>query len=347
MCSESTRTHVGTFGFLFPHRHTYLRRAPIVKLAFAFAAASVASVAGAQMTPPPSLFDYRATRDTIVADSARITTDSLRVARIRFESPLGGTVTATLVTPIRSGPHAGIVMGHGAPGSGANLTPRALYFARRGAVVMVVDAPFARRDPSHPLDISPRDSSDVLQQVVDYRVAFDHLQRMHNVDAQRLGFVGASHSGYVGAILAGAEPRLRAAALAVGDPGYLAHFQDASGTWSEDFSRNTSAEQRERWASAMAPLDGRIWIARSKVPALLLQNSLNDEAVPRHAADALHAAAPPGTDKRWYPTGHRMGTQSLVDQLDHFHRTLGMDAVTESDLTGPYRDGVPAVMPRK
>src|SRR5690606_9904983 len=144
-----------------------------------------------------------------VRDSAGETVDGIRETLVLLSSGRRDTIVARLYmqsAPVTIRP--ALIMGHGAPGSGARLSPRARYLARRGAVVLVVDAPFVRRDETDPITITEQDSVELVQQVISYRRAFDWLATRDDIDASRIGFVGGSHSAYVGALFAGAEPRL-------------------------------------------------------------------------------------------------------------------------------------------
>jgi len=55
---------------------------------------------------------------------------------------------------------------------------------------------------------------------------------------------------------------------------------------------------------------------------LLLQNGRKDAVVPKAALGAIVAAAPRGTDVRWYPAGHGLTIAAFRDQLDWLSRKL-------------------------
>jgi uncharacterized protein len=56
---------------------------------------------------------------------------------------------------------------HGARGDAWGMGGVAVPVARQGAVVLVIDAPFARRDKSRPLSFTARDSIDQVQLIID------------------------------------------------------------------------------------------------------------------------------------------------------------------------------------
>ena len=304
---------------------------------------SLSAGAHAASAAPPSLFDYERRPITVVRDSIGETLDGVRETVLLLSDGARDTIVARLYAQTaHSRRRPALIMGHGAPGSGARLSPRARYFARRGAVVLVVDAPFVRRDETDPITITEQDSVELVQQVISYRRAFDWLAARDDIDASRIGFVGGSHSAYVGALFAGAEPRLAAVALAMGDVSYVEHFRNEDGRWNKYFPSSLPSAQIDRWVASLRPFDGAEWLARSRVRHVLLQNALNDEAVPQHAAIKLHAAAPPGALHEWYDSGHRMPPEAFFAQLQFFSRTLGLAPPVLSDESGPYATRAPA-----
>lgn len=262
--------------------------------------------------------------------------DEVEVYAIAFDSPQGGRATGKLFVPrgLPGQRHAGLILAHGAPGSTANLDPRALFFARKGAVVVGIDAAFARRDPAEPMNFTARDVAEQIQTIVDLRRAVDVLAARADVDADRIGFVGNSYGAAMGGILAGVEDRIAAFVLAVGDAGLVAHFADRDGGWLPPV-RDLPAAQRDAWVTQMRAISGEALLPKARGERLFLQNGRDDQAVLPHVAAAFHALAPAGAEIRWYPSGHRLPPSHFADQLAFLHRRIGMAAPTDADLAGP------------
>ncbi|WP_110172483.1 alpha/beta hydrolase [Luteitalea pratensis] len=262
---------------------------------------------------------------------------TIEVHAISFDSPRGGRVTGKLFVPTAPRPTrlAGIVMAHGAPGSTANMDPRALFVARKGAVVIGIDAAFARRDRNDPITFTARDADEQVQTIVDMRRAVDVLVARDDVDPARLGFIGGSYGAAMGGILAGVEDRVGAFVLAVGDAGFVAHFTAADGSWLPPLSDLPGAE-RETWVAAMRPISGQVFLPRALGDRIYLQNGRADKAVLPHVAEAFHALAPAGAEKQWYEAGHRLPPSHFADQLAFLHRKIGTDAPVAADRVGPY-----------
>jgi dienelactone hydrolase len=263
---------------------------------------------------------------------------SLAIHRISFDSPLGGRATGLLVVPPDSlrpagGRFAGLLVLHGAPGDAQGMLSRAEVFARHGAVALILDAPFARRDPRNPITLTARDSADVVQLVVDLRRAVDVLIARHDVDATRLGFVGVSYGGAQGALLAGIEHRIRASVLQVADGGMSEHFTNDDGSLAPAFDGVADSTWR-RWHAALRPV-GSIHYVGSAVPgSILFQWGTQDVAVPPANARRLLAASR-GATAKWYESGHGLPIQAQRDAINWLAGKIGLSPVTGADGAPP------------
>lgn len=308
-------------------------------LACVLTASFVAPALVAQDAPPAaslSTFDYDARLPLDARDSLRERVDGIEVRTLSFASPKGGRVTGLLYLPGTAGRHAGIIVGHGAPGnsSGYATMTMGLAMAKRGAVVIALDAPFARRnDP--PLTLTAVDSADQVQFMVDLRRGVDYLAARADVDPARIGYIGNSFGGAAGTLFAGIEPRLRAAVLRVADGGWVSHFTapcDSTRTGvaavtgclqsSGPLAEVTPAD-RDAWLRAVLPLEGIRFVGRARAQ-LLLQNGRRDPLVPPAVARRLHGAVPRGSVIEWYDSEHRLPNEALDSGLRFLHEILGL-----------------------
>ena len=289
---------------------------------------------------PLGTFAYDRAAPLALRDSVERAGDSVTVRRVSFASPKGGRATGFLVVPITT-PRgatrlAGIVLLHGAPGSAAQMLGLAAPIARHGAVVLALDAPFARRDPNDPLTFTPRDSADQVQLVVDLQRAVDVLVARPDVDPARLGFVGGSYGGAIGALLAGVERRVRAYSLELADGGLAAHFTAADGRRLAPPGPIPVA-QWCRWLDALEPIAPLRFVGRAAPAALLFPWGRQDPLVPAHLADALWAAAPEPKERRWYDAGHGLPREAWADRMAWLAAHLGLTPLApgEGAPTGP------------
>jgi dienelactone hydrolase len=247
----------------------------------------------------------------------------VEVSSISFTSPDGGSATGMLFDPVtRSSLRPGIVLMHGMPGTARGMAAYAQVLAQHGAVVIAIDAPFARRGGA-PVRFGTEDRAEQIQLIKDLQRAVDVLRAHVNVDDERIAYLGISYGGAMGALFAGIERRLKAAVLVVGDGGLVSHF---TGPEDLDFMAGLSCATRVAWFRAMAPIEPIRFIPHASPTPLLLQSGRTDNLVPAADAQALHAAAPTPKTIRWYDAGHGLNLQALSDRHDWLQEEIGLDA---------------------
>lgn len=284
------------------------------------------AVARPDFGPPASdgdraLFAYDANVPLNLQKTVESTTRGVELSVISFSSPDGGTATGLMWDPVqRTGLRPGIVLMHGMPGNARSAGGQGQGLAEHGAVVIAIDAPFARRG-GQPVRFTAQDRAEQVQLMKDLQRAVDVLRSRPNVDASRLAYVGISYGGAMGALFAGVEKRLKAAVLVVGDGGLVSHF-----TGAEDYNymAGLSCATRVGWFRAMAPIEP-IRFLPGAAPALLLQNGRLDNLVPPADAEALHAAAPASRTIRWYDAGHGLNREALSDRHAWLNAQIGLD----------------------
>jgi uncharacterized protein len=299
-------------------------------LAALLAATDCPRPAAAAGPPPVEIFAYDRRAPLALRDSVDRVERGIAVHRVSFDSPKGGRASGWLHVPPdalrgRGGRFAGIVLLHGAPGNAAGMGFAAEPLAEAGAVVLTIDAPFARRDPQKPVSFTPQDSSDAVQYVVDLQRAVDVLAARADVDTARLGAVGISYGGAVGALLAGVERRLKAYVLAVGDGGLAARYTSPTGDRLPP-PPGMSAAQWCRWYDALEPLAATRFVSRAAPARLLFLWGRQDPFVHPRLADALWRAAPETKEALWYESGHALPMASGDDQRRWLATQLGLTA---------------------
>jgi dienelactone hydrolase len=214
----------------------------------------------------------------------------------RFEySSRGDRVPGLLLLPEDArGPYPLVLLEHGAGGSKDSdyLDAARLPWVRRGVAVASVDLPLHGERASAKLTEillaglatvrgSERTHALALwegfatQALHDLGRALDVLLPHPEIDGDRVGYAAFSLGSIIGALYCAREPRLRAAALALGGGGF-----------------------------GPPDLDPVRHIARFGGRPLLLVNATGDERIPRSAADALHEAAADPKELLWFDSGH-------------------------------------------
>ena len=268
------------------------------------------------------LFAYDVHAPLNLQKTAESTNNGVAVSGISFDSPDGGRVTGLLLDPVtRSGLRPGIVLMHGMPGNARNMAPLAQALAQFGAVVIAIDAPFARR-AGEPVQFSAQDRAEQIQLIKDLQRALDVLRAHDSVDHERIAYHGTSYGGAMGALFVGIERRIKAAVLVVPDGGLVSHF---TGPEDLSFMASLSCETRNGWLRAMTPVEPIRYIAHATPTPLLLQNGWLDNLVPPADAQALHAAAPEPRTILWYDAGHGLNQKALFDRHDWLVEQIGLD----------------------
>jgi dienelactone hydrolase len=270
-----------------------------------------------------SLFAYDVNAPLNLQTTVESTTNGVEVSGISYDSPAGGRVPGLLVNPVnRSGLRPGIILMHGMPSNARALTGEARNLAQRGAVVIAIDAPFARRTGSG-LRMIKQDREEQIQLMKDLQRAVDVLRARPDVDATRIAFMGFSYGGAVGALFAGIERRIKTAVLVVGDGGLVTH---STGPEDTPFMGSLSCATRVAWFREMVPIESIRFIPFASPTRLLFQNGRTDDQVSVPDAEALHRAAPEPKTVLWYEAGHGLNQQARNDQLDWLHKEIGIDA---------------------
>jgi uncharacterized protein len=250
------------------------------------------------------------------------TETGVKIHALSFLSPRGSDLaTGLLFVPEGAGPFAGLLLMHGMPGNAAAMKGIAVELARHGAVVVALDAPFARRG-GNPLRFTEADSAEQVQLMTELQRAVDLLVARSDVDASRLGYMGVSYGGAMGALFVGIEHRLKTGILVVADGGLVSHYTgpDDVGTL---FAGLTCAQQR-RWLESMIPVEPIKYVGFASPTPLLLQSGRQDALVPMPDAERLHAAVRDPKTILWYDAGHNLTTEAAHDRLSWLQQRLGM-----------------------
>ncbi len=269
-----------------------------------------------------AVFAYDVDAPLNLRRTVQSTSNGVEVSAISFSSPDGGSVTGLLFDPVaRSGLRPGIVLMHGMPGSARVMAGQGQGLAEHGAVVIAIDAPFARRGGA-PLRYGTEDRAEQIGLIKDLQRAVDVLRARATVDRERIAYLGVSYGGAMGALFVGVERRIKAAALVVGDGGLVSHF---TGPEDRGWLASLSCATRATWFHAMAPIEPIRFLPHAPPTALLLQNGRLDDLVPAADAEVLHRAAPEPRTIRWYDAGHSLNLQALRDRHEWLNGQIGLD----------------------
>jgi uncharacterized protein len=281
---------------------------------------------GAPATQPElSQFAYDVNAPLNLQKVVESTSAGVEFSGISYDSPAGGRVTGILVNPVnRSGLRPGIILMHGGTGSSSRdswLIDYAKTFASSGAVVIAIDAPFARR--AGPIVLwTMQDRDEHIQLMKDLQRAVDVLRAQPNVDKDRIAYMGVSYGGAMGVQFAAIEHRIKAAALVVANGGEVMQLTQPGGLIG---LATLSCATRAAWFRAMVPIEPIRFFGLAKGTPLLLQNGRFDEFVSEADAQLVHNAAPEPKKTLWYNAGHNLTQQAVFDRHDWLVEQIGLD----------------------
>ena len=229
------------------------------------------------------LFDYDTAVPLDIREVASERSEGVDSIDLTYASPKGGRVPATLFVPDGNGPFPGLVLMHGLPSDRTDIAGYAMAFAQLDAVVITIDAPFARPENAgrSPLMYNEEDRNEQIQLIVDLRRAIDVLESWPDVDPDRLAYVGVSYGAAMGGLLAGVERRRR---RPLPRSRLVTHIA-RTGNRGDYFYTGLTEAGREAWLEAMWPIEPIHYVGHATPAALLFQNGTTDEAV--LPADAL------------------------------------------------------------
>ena len=285
------------------------------------------TVVAAHLAAGLPLFAYDATTalDATVAPDPRDSTSVATVFEVTYPSVQGGTVTALLVQPAGDGPHPGLILLAGLPGTRRDLLPRALDLANAGVLSVLIDAPHARATRlgpgTQPLNFTVQDRDEQIQLIVDLRRAVDLLAARADVDENAIGFLGSSYGASMGGLFAGVEPRLKAAVLESGDGGLVSHFS-AMGDASPLAGLTPTA--RDAWVAFMDPIEPLYFVGNAAGPVLFQSGRLDAVATPAEGA-RFAAAGNAQSSIRWYDSGNGLSEPAWCDAAMFLGDHLGFD----------------------
>jgi dienelactone hydrolase len=304
-------------------------------LSLVMGAALAAPACGQAANPADAIaagtFAYDRAAPLELRDSLESVENGVETHAISYASPKGGRVSGLLFVPQGGGRKAGIVNMHGAPGSARQVAASSAALARRGAVVVAIDAPFTRRG-GEMVTFTAADSAEHVQLVIDLQRAVDLLLARPDVDPARIAYVGGSYGGAVGTMYAAVDPRPAAYVLFVPDGGMVSHFTGVDGSFEGPLSL-MSPNVRDPWLAAMRPVEGIGYVNRVKPGSILFQNGRQDPYVPADKAALLHRAAGASHTVLWYESGHALPAQARIDRWQFLADRIGIAAPTDEERT--------------
>ena len=244
---------------------------------------------------------------------------------ITYASPKGGVVPAYLVVPKGKGPFAAVVWGHwywqNSPmRNRKEFLDEAVALAPAGVISLLPDGPIAR--PGFVADNTPlneKQTTDMVQAVVDMRRGIDLLFARSDVDEKRLGYVGHSYNAVIGAFLSGVDRRAKAYVLMAGG---LSDEVDMKTPQYQEFRQKIGPEKFDAFVAKYSWLDQGKYIAHAAPAFVFMQFATQEKFLtPEHAKQYLRIVSQPNELKA-YEAPHALNAEARRDRIEFLTKQL-------------------------
>ena len=290
----------------------------------ASAAAQTSGVADAS-----KVFAYDATKPlNLTIGNSETATAGVTVFDISYDSPKAGRVPGYLVVPPGKGPFPAIVYMHWGQGNRGEFLSEAVEMAQRGAIGIMIDAPYWRADVPPPAKGTEAESErdQYIQMVVDLRRAVDLLVARKDVALDRIGYVGHSLGATWGAPLAAAEKRIKVFVLMGGLPRVPPTWDDDS-FYQQVQRAATPRAEFDKEAAVLGPIEPERFAANTGPAKIYFQWAQQDMYISPRSADEYFKAVAGPKEQKWYFTSHEFNdTESKFDRASWLMHALGIKA---------------------
>ena len=258
-----------------------------------------------------AMFSYDAAAPLNARSEAPESAEGAYVTPVSYAGALG-PVSATIVTPSRSGKYRAVIFVHDY-GKRDEFLPEALSLARAKlpAVSLLIDAPSERpvgwRRSFNSLSDSDNDREIHIQAVIDIRRGIDLLAARADVDGNRIAYVGHGYGANWGAILSSIEPRLRRFVLVAGFSSLAELMESDDPEWA-NMRYALGSERSARYRASISVVDPIRFTSFWAGAPILFQFGRFDQFVSRAMAERVGAFDPASAENhllRCRPRGER------------------------------------------
>lgn len=131
----------------------------------------------------------------------------------------------------------------------------------------------------------------ISQTVFDLQRAIDFLEKIPEIDSERIGYYGISLGGMIGTVFCGIDKRVKVPVFVIAGGGF--HFM---------FGKEALSEETADFLSIIDPIN---FVENIHPRPLLMVNAENDEVIPPMSSKLLFQKAKEPKKIIWYPEKHR------------------------------------------
>ena len=263
-------------------------------------------------------FDYDKSSSLELRTIGTETRGDVTTYDVTYASPKGGVVPAYLVVPKGKGKFAGVVWGHWYWGNSPmrnrkEFLDEAIAIAPAGVVSILPDGPIAR--PGFVEDKTPlnaKQTTDMVQAVIDMRRAFDVLLARADVDPRRLAYVGHSYHAMVGAFLSGVDRRAKAYVLMAGP---LSDEVNMKSKEYQDYRQKIGPEKFDAFVNEYKWLDEGKYVAHAAPAFVFMQFATQEKFLTPERAKLYDAYVSKPKLMLFYEAPHALNAEARRDRV--------------------------------
>jgi len=263
-------------------------------------------------------FDYDKSASLELKTIGTETRGDVTVYDITYASPKGGVVPAYLVVPKGKRKFAGVVWGHWYWGNSPmrnrkEFLDEAIAIAPAGVVSILPDGPIARPgfvEDKTPLNV--KQTTDMVQAVIDMRRAFDVLLARADVDPKRLAYVGHSYHAMVGAFLSGVDRRAKAYVLMAGP---LSDEVNMKSKEFQDYRQKIGPEKLDAFMNEYKWLDEGKYVSHAAPAFVFMQFATQEKFLTPERAKLYDAYVSKPKLMLFYDAPHALNAEARRDRV--------------------------------
>ena len=252
---------------------------------------------------------------------------------VTYASPKGGVVPAYIVVPKGKRKFAGVVWGHWYWGNSPmrnrkEFLDEAIAIAPAGVVSILPDGPIARPgfvEDKTPLNV--KQTTDMVQAVIDMRRAFDVLLARADVDPKRLAYVGHSYHAMVGAFLSGVDRRAKAYVLMAGP---LSDEVNMKSKEFQDYRQKIGPEKLDAFMNEYKWLDEGKYVSHAAPAFVFMQFATQEKFLTPERAKLYDAYVSKPKLMLFYEAPHALNAQARRDRFTFLMEQLKLKTLDPS-----------------
>ncbi len=266
------------------------------------------------------IFEYNRKSPLNVEEHSTEYRNGVSVQDVSYASLADGRVSAYLVRPKGKGPFAGIIFVHPGPGDRSSFLDDAITLAKRGAVSLLINAPWAYPEfGERAMKMTAKDLRTMfVQTAMNIRRGADLIQSLPEVDAKRIGYVGHSFGALLGGVISGVEKRIKAYILMAG----TGSFTDVAVLNMPDLK----GDRLDEYRATMEPIDPIYYVRNAAPAALFFQFGLQDTFYPKKKFLDYYEAGSEPKSIQWYEADHyHLNEEGRPDRIEWLRRQLCLE----------------------